>query len=132
MECTPCCKNEAQEAAKLLIVFIMLVSPSFVTGAVFCVILFFALLADHAGRGVDSVSAALRCWSPNMAMCGMSVVSMVLLSTVALPCTLCTPKVQGLKNNEKYLALSFGEVVALGTFAPCKTGTCGRFLRTIT
>ena len=67
-----------------------------------------------------------------MAMCGMFVVSMVLLFPLAFPCTLCTPKVQGLKNNEKYLALSFGEVVALGTLAPCKTGTCGRFLRTIT
>ena len=43
------------------------------------------------------------------------------------------PKVHGLKNNEKNLALLFGDVVALGTFfAPCQTGTCGRDLRTIT
>ena len=68
-----------------------------------------------------------------MAMCGMLVVSMVLLSTVALPCTLCTPKVQGLKNNEKYLALSFREVVALGTlveFLYC-TAVCAVYLDVI-
>ena len=51
---------------------------------------------------------------------------------LAFLCTLCMPKVQGLKKNEKHLALSFREVVALGTFVLCKTGTCGRFLRTIT
>ena len=67
-----------------------------------------------------------------MAMCGMFVVSLVFVFPLVFPCAFCTPKVQGLKNNEKYLALSFGEVVALGTLAPCKTGTCGRFLRTIT
>ena len=67
-----------------------------------------------------------------MAMCGMSVAPVLFSFTLAFPGTLCMPKVQGLKNKEKYLALSFGEVVALGTLAPCKTGTCGRFLRTIT
>ena len=67
-----------------------------------------------------------------MAMCGMSVAPLPFSFTLAFPDILCMPKVQGLKNNEKYLALSFGEVVALGTFAPCKTGTCGRDLRTIT
>ena len=67
-----------------------------------------------------------------MAMCGMLVAPVLFSFPFAFPGTFCMPKIQGLKNNEKDLALSFGEVVALGTFAPCKTGTCGRFLRTNT
>ena len=68
-----------------------------------------------------------------MAMCGMFVVSMVLLFPLAFPCTLCTPKVQGLKNKEKYLALSFREVVALGTlveFLYC-TAVCAVYVDVI-
>ena len=40
--------------------------------------------------------------------------------------------VHGLKKNQKYLALLFGREVAFGNFAPSRTGTCGRCLRTIT
>ena len=63
-----------------------------------------------------------------MAMCGMLVVSVLFSFPFVFLGTLCMPKIQGLRNNEKDLALSFGEVVALGNLAPCKTGTCGFFL----
>ena len=64
-----------------------------------------------------------------MAMCGMLVAPVLFSFPFVFLGTLCMPKIQGLNNNEKDLALSFGEVVALGNLAPCKTGTCGFFLR---